>query len=383
MKIIRYERISGLREHADWMQEKARVVNTPENLFLAITPNQDAILNTRKPLGDWRFSCVLCVLCYNKFTECVVGEKMKFELNEYHRDISNDVLLNDVRSVASALHRDSLTQQGYKENGGKFGLQTFRRRFGSWNKVLELCGISISGRQFAASKSTHKYKSISSEDLIADIRRVANMHNTVTLNSKVYSQSGEFSVTACSKRFGSWDKALIVAGLSPNKDVPGKRIVDADMLYEIERIWIQLGRQPTSTDINRGISKYSLHAYTSHFGSWRKALETFVDYISSDTHDNNSEERQLQHREQSTNIQTKLNQDLHSTHREVNLRLRFLVMQRDNFKCCICGASPAKDPLVVLHIDHVVPWSKGGETTMDNIQTLCSKCNLGKSDLEI
>lgn len=66
--------------------------------------------------------------------------------------------------------------------------------------------------------------------------------------------------------------------------------------------------------------------------------------------------------------------------RNVNLRLRFRVMQRDNFKCCICGASPAKDPSVVLHVDHIIPWSKGGKTELDNLQTLCSNCNYGKSD---
>ena len=66
--------------------------------------------------------------------------------------------------------------------------------------------------------------------------------------------------------------------------------------------------------------------------------------------------------------------------RDVNLRLRFLVMKRDNFKCCACGASPATDPRVVLHVDHVVPWAKGGRTEMDNLQTLCANCNQGKSD---
>ncbi|MBR5903681.1 MAG: HNH endonuclease, partial [Clostridia bacterium] len=62
-------------------------------------------------------------------------------------------------------------------------------------------------------------------------------------------------------------------------------------------------------------------------------------------------------------------------------KLRYQVLKRDNFKCCACGASPAKDPSVELHIDHIVPWSKGGETVIDNLQTLCSKCNLGKSDI--
>lgn len=66
--------------------------------------------------------------------------------------------------------------------------------------------------------------------------------------------------------------------------------------------------------------------------------------------------------------------------RVISNTLRYKVLKRDHFRCCACGASPAKDPTVELHIDHIVPWSKGGETTLENLQTLCSKCNLGKSD---
>ena len=70
------------------------------------------------------------------------------------------------------------------------------------------------------------------------------------------------------------------------------------------------------------------------------------------------------------------------TSRTISSKLRYHVLKRDNFKCCACGASPAKDPAVELHIDHIIPWSKGGETTLENLQTLCSKCNIGKSDSE-
>ncbi|MBO5870140.1 MAG: HNH endonuclease [Clostridia bacterium] len=68
--------------------------------------------------------------------------------------------------------------------------------------------------------------------------------------------------------------------------------------------------------------------------------------------------------------------------RRISNKLRYQVLKRDNFKCCACGASPAKDPTVELHIDHIIPWSKGGETTLENLQTLCSRCNIGKSDFE-
>ena len=69
--------------------------------------------------------------------------------------------------------------------------------------------------------------------------------------------------------------------------------------------------------------------------------------------------------------------------RSISDKLRYAVLKRDHFKCCACGASPAKDPSVELHVDHIIPWSKGGDTSLDNLQTLCSKCNLGKSDLII
>ena len=69
--------------------------------------------------------------------------------------------------------------------------------------------------------------------------------------------------------------------------------------------------------------------------------------------------------------------------RDPSPRLRFQVLVRDKFTCRFCGASPSKDPSVTLHIDHIMPWSKGGKTTLDNLQTLCSTCNLGKSDIVI
>ena len=80
------------------------------------------------------------------------------------------------------------------------------------------------------------------------------------------------------------------------------------------------------------------------------------------------------------NCQVKSSVSKRKTSRNVSEGLRYKVLKRDHFKCCACGASPAKDPSVELHVDHIIPWSKGGETELENLQTLCSKCNLGKSD---
>lgn len=63
---------------------------------------------------------------------------------------------------------------------------------------------------------------------------------------------------------------------------------------------------------------------------------------------------------------------------KMNESLRYDVFQRDGFKCCICGAS-AKDG-AKLQVDHIIPVSKGGKTVMSNLQTLCDRCNRGKSN---
>lgn len=58
--------------------------------------------------------------------------------------------------------------------------------------------------------------------------------------------------------------------------------------------------------------------------------------------------------------------------------LRYEILKRDNFSCCICGRTC--DDGVKLHVDHIIPVAKGGKTVRENLRTLCDECNLGKSD---
>ena len=61
-------------------------------------------------------------------------------------------------------------------------------------------------------------------------------------------------------------------------------------------------------------------------------------------------------------------------------KLRFEILKRDKFTCCYCGR---KAPDVVLHVDHLVPVSKGGTNDPLNLITACADCNGGKSDREL
>ncbi len=58
--------------------------------------------------------------------------------------------------------------------------------------------------------------------------------------------------------------------------------------------------------------------------------------------------------------------------------IRWQVFQRDSWKCVSCGRGSQDD--VILHVDHIVPRSKGGKDSLENYQTLCDLCNIGKSN---
>ena len=61
----------------------------------------------------------------------------------------------------------------------------------------------------------------------------------------------------------------------------------------------------------------------------------------------------------------------------VSTRTRFEVLKRDGFRCRYCGLTAMATE---LHVDHVVPASKGGTDDPVNLVAACSGCNLGKSD---
>jgi 5-methylcytosine-specific restriction endonuclease McrA len=61
-------------------------------------------------------------------------------------------------------------------------------------------------------------------------------------------------------------------------------------------------------------------------------------------------------------------------------KLRNAIKARDNHTCRICAVSLAAEPHLLLEVDHIIPVSRGGLSTQDNLQTLCWKCNRSKSN---
>lgn len=140
---------------------------------------------------------------------------MKFVLNEYHRNISDQELLDDIKRVMGIVNTGTLTTSDYRKYG-RFGVKTVIRHFGSWLNALQLCNAKINDFQSYASKVINRnHHHISDEDLLADVRNVAVMLGKETINSSEYQQHSKYSANLCFKRFSSWNNTLKVAGLVP------------------------------------------------------------------------------------------------------------------------------------------------------------------------
>ncbi|MGZ3756959.1 MAG: homing endonuclease associated repeat-containing protein [Mucilaginibacter sp.] len=225
---------------------------------------------------------------------------MEFKLNDYHRNTPEQELLNDLKTVALKLGKNSLTKAEY-DIPGKYGSSTILRRFGGWNNALQKAGLEI----------------------------------TLSLN-----------------------------------------ISDSELFENIEEVWIGLGRQPKYNEIKKPLSKYSTGPYESRFGTWRKALEGFVEFINTD----NDKTQEVENEE----ITTEMVQEneivfKHKTKRTPSERLKVQVLMRDGNKCKLCGITLTGEN---IHFDHILAWSKGGETVLENLQILCAPHNLAKGNVE-
>lgn len=233
-------------------------------------------------------------------------------------------------------------------------------------------GEPVSGRITYPRFKVRLYNRRPSErEILDDLRRVARLHAPRPLSFQRYREHGQFALGTMARQFGSWSGAVQAAGLPPSFD---HRATTSALLENLAAVWRQLGRQPGHVEMvkRRGLSRYSAAAYRDRFGSWNEALLAFARFARGEVIKATARPRRPRCRPPRTPAK-----------RRVSARLRSKVLIRDNCQCRMCGTSPLKDAAVTLHVDHIVPWSKGGRTVLNNLQTLCARCNIGKSDLSV
>ena len=120
-----------------------------------------------------------------------------------------------------------------------------------------------------------KNVSVSSKELINDLKKVALDNNIDVLPQRLYKKHGKYDVTTICRRFGTWNKALLKVGLKPGNII---NYSDEKLFKNILNIWQHKGKQPVRRDLNLEPSEISKYPYNRRFKSWSEALRCFVEY---------------------------------------------------------------------------------------------------------
>lgn len=287
---------------------------------------------------------------------------MKFELDRL-TDYSDKALLAEVRRVAALIPTGPLPSSLFDEHG-KVHSSTLRNRFGNWRKVLEAVGL---GERF--DDSTEAW---TREEIIGALKSLAVERGDNFVPKRLLTERYGISDRPIRRMFGSYRHAVEAANLAQTPG--GVRYSDDERFENMIAVWTALGRQPRYSEMTRPPSVIGPKAYVSRWGSWRAALKAFVEQVNRDS----PTEVRSTSGEPDAQLATEL-VEAKQTPRGPSLGLRFHVLKRDRFRCVLCGRSPATHT-ITLHVDHVIPWSKDGATTADNLRSLCDECNLGRGN---
>ncbi len=293
----------------------------------------------------------------------------KFELQTL-LSYDDAALIAEIHRVADLLPPGAITRRQF-DAASRVSSSTLCRRLGGWRGALEKAGIAerYQGRVVTAKMRNQGARRLTDEELTHELHAAAEQLGVQALTMAQFNAlSGVANSAGVKRRFGSWQAALERAGLmlSPL----GRRYSDDAYFENILAVWSHYGRQPKYREMDAPPSTIPAGAYEAKFGGWRKALAAFVTRVNSHLVPPPTHPQRPRDPSRSSTLRI----------RTIPLGLRYDVLRRDRFKCVLCGASPATDPTCTLHIDHIRPLSRGGETDLHNLRVLCSQCNTGKTN---
>ena len=140
---------------------------------------------------------------------------------------------------------------------------------------------------------------------------------------------------------------------------------DEELIEDVKRVADLLKKESLSCKDYSSHGRFSYNTLRNRFGSWKGSIIAFKEYV--------------QNRQGNIKI-AKASPVTHKTSRTASKKLRAQIFERDQSTCQNCGANEETKPGVKLVLDHIVPYSKGGETTYENLQVLCRRCNINKNN---
>jgi hypothetical protein len=168
---------------------------------------------------------------------------------------SKDHLIEDFKRVSEELNRTPKTTDIAEH--GKYSFQQYYYAFNDWNDVADAAGLPSTSR------------GIPDEDLLDDLTRLADDLGHTPKQDEVI-KDGKYSVKPYRARWGTFNEALVAAGLKPNREVFISR---RRLLNEIHRLADEYGEAPPKSALAES-GEFSEAPYRRIWGSWNEAVRS-------------------------------------------------------------------------------------------------------------
>jgi hypothetical protein len=202
--------------------------------------------------------------CYERFggwNKAV--EAAGYDPNADPPEADREDLLNEIKRLREELGRTPATRD--MQEDGKYTATRYFDNFGSWNDAVREAGFEPNNRH-----SDPDSLRIPESDLLEEIRNVADyVDGRPTAKDMI--KYGKYSTKPYYNSFGSWNRAIEIAGYTPFTGTSEDIYSTNELTTEIQRLEEMLGRPPTTEDLSEH-GQISTQPYMGRFGSWIVAL---------------------------------------------------------------------------------------------------------------
>ena len=191
--------------------------------------------------------------CLDKFPEGYGNDKLKY---------TDKQLLNSLRVFENENGRVPKTTD-FVNNPRYPGPSVYRVRFGSWNRAIEMAGLSV-----------NFFAEVMDEELLGCLLHFYDENGRVPIAADFDCNPRYPNLNTYIRHFGSWSVAIEIAGLYDKRKIRKPKLyADDELLGFLKEFYQETGKAPSIGDFNLNPEYPNYGTYVNRFGSWSNALK--------------------------------------------------------------------------------------------------------------